>query len=84
MKKNFKGRCEKRKLPKCEGVCKTYNSIQYAYADVLSSSNEIKSFQVKKHLPQYTVLEIKQKSEYPDDGYLFMVSAIKDDSSFSM
>ena len=38
----------------------------------------------KKHLPQYTVLEIKQKSEYPDDGYLFMVSAIKDDGSFSM
>ena len=29
-KKNYKGGCEKRKLPKCEGVCKTYNAIQYA------------------------------------------------------
>ena len=38
----------------------------------------------KKHLPQYTVLEIKQKSEYPEDSYLFMVSAIKDDGTFAM
>ena len=32
-KKNYKGRCEKRKLSKCEGVCKTYDALQYAYAD---------------------------------------------------
>mgnify|MGYP003301519835 CR=1 FL=1 len=38
----------------------------------------------KKYLPQYTVLEIKQKSEYPEDSYLFMVSAIKDDGTFAM
>lgn len=38
----------------------------------------------KKNLPQYTVLEIKQKSEYPEDAYLFMVSAIKDDGSFAV
>ena len=30
-KKNFKGRCEKRRLPKCEDVCRTYDGIQYAY-----------------------------------------------------
>ena len=30
-KKNYKGRCEKRKLDKCQGVCKTYDDIQYAY-----------------------------------------------------
>lgn len=51
-KKNFKGRCEKRKLPKCEGVCKSYNAIQYAYADMLNSSNEIKSFQVNVELEE--------------------------------
>ena len=51
-KKNYKGGCEKRKLPKCEGVCKTYNAIQYAYADVLSTSNEIKSFQVNVELEE--------------------------------
>lgn len=38
----------------------------------------------KKHLPQYTVLEIRQKSEYPEDSYLFMVSAIKDENSGCM
>lgn len=38
----------------------------------------------KKHLTKYTVLEIKQKSEYPEDSYLFMVSAIKDDGSFAV
>lgn len=40
-KKNCKGRCEKRTLPKFEGVCKTYDTIQYAYADVLSANPEI-------------------------------------------
>lgn len=38
----------------------------------------------KKHLSQYTVLEIKKKSEYSEDSYLFMVSAIKDDGTFAM
>ena len=40
-KKNFKGRCEKRKLSKCEGVCKTYDALQYAYADMLEVDNDI-------------------------------------------
>ncbi len=34
-KKNFKGRCEKRVLGKCVEVCRTYDAIQYAYADLL-------------------------------------------------
>ena len=41
-KKNFKGRCEKRDLPKCKGVCRTYDAIQYAYADVLQVDNTIR------------------------------------------
>ena len=54
-KKNFKGRCEKRKLSKCEDVCRTFDAIQYAYADLLNGSADIKSFQVntamgKKHI----------------------------------
>ena len=40
-KKNYKGRCEKRKLSKCEGVCKTYDALQYAYADMLEADNDI-------------------------------------------
>lgn len=39
-KKNYKGRCEKRKLSKCEGVCKTYDVIQYAYADTMGVKQE--------------------------------------------
>lgn len=45
-KKNFKGRCEKRKLSKCEDVCRTFDAIQYAYADLLNGSGDIKSFRV--------------------------------------
>lgn len=46
-KKNYKGaKCTKRYLDKCVDVCKTYNAIQYAYADLLSASEEVQSFQV--------------------------------------
>ena len=41
-KKNFKGRCEKRMIGKCSDVCRTYDAIQYAYADLLQESDEIK------------------------------------------
>ena len=41
-KKNFKGRCEKRMIGKCSEVCRTYDAIQYAYADLLQESDEIR------------------------------------------
>ncbi len=41
-KKNFKGRCEKRTISKCEDVCRTFDPIQYAYADILQASEDIK------------------------------------------
>ena len=41
-KKNFKGRCEKRTISKCEEVCRTFDPIQYAYADILQASEDIK------------------------------------------
>ena len=40
-KKNFKGRCEKRSLSKCHDVCRTYDPIQYAYADMLQADDDI-------------------------------------------
>lgn len=40
-KKNFKGRCEKRKLSKCIEVCRTYDPIQFTYADILSTDDTI-------------------------------------------
>ena len=43
-KKNFKGICEKKSLSKCEDVCKTYNAIQSAYANILQDDDRIKEF----------------------------------------
>ena len=36
-KKSYKGRCEKRSLPKCPSICKTYDAIQSVYTDMLQS-----------------------------------------------
>lgn len=41
-KENYKGRCEKRTLSKCKEVCKTYDAIQAAYAEVLQECDEVK------------------------------------------
>lgn len=40
-KKGFKGRCEKRKLGKSKEVCRTYDTIQYAYADILQARKDV-------------------------------------------
>ena len=46
-KKNYKGaKCTKRYVNKCDDVCRTYDAIQYAYANLLSEAEEVKSFQV--------------------------------------
>ena len=46
-KKNYKGaKVSKRVVAKCDGVCRTYDAIQYAYANLLSETEEVKSFQV--------------------------------------
>ena len=40
-KKNYKGRCEKRIIEKCNGVCRTYDAVQYSYADILQKMDDI-------------------------------------------
>ena len=40
-KKNYKGRCEKRSLEKFTTVCKTYDPIQTAYANILVENKDI-------------------------------------------
>ena len=44
-KKNYKGRCEKRILSKCKGICKTYDSLQYKYSETLEQNENIQSFE---------------------------------------
>lgn len=41
-KNNYKGRCEKRSIPKCEGVCKTYDALQSRMVDILSEDEDVK------------------------------------------
>lgn len=60
-KKNYKGRCEKRTLPKCRGVCKTFNAIQYAYADILQNDGKIKEIKCN------VLLEELPEGEYTSD-----------------
>ena len=42
-KKNYKGRCEKRQVSKCEDICRTYDDIQRAYLERLEANKNIKS-----------------------------------------
>lgn len=60
-KKNFKGRCEKRVIAKCYEVCRTYDAIQYAYADVLQASNDVK--EIRCNVP----LDGLELGEYTSD-----------------
>lgn len=41
-KKGYKGRCQKRTLSKCKEICRTYDDIQYVYAELLQNNSEIK------------------------------------------
>lgn len=40
-KKNYKGRCEKRIIPKCDSIFKSYDPIQTSYVDKLISNENI-------------------------------------------
>ncbi len=53
-KKNYKGRCEKRTLSKCNGVCKTYDKIQFAYADILQEDKNIAEIRCNVDIGEYT------------------------------
>ena len=41
---NIKDRCQKRSLSKCNGVCKTFDAIQAAYALKLQERSDISEF----------------------------------------
>ena len=43
-KKNYKGRCEKRSVPKCVDICRTYDRIQSVFADMLALDDEVAEF----------------------------------------
>lgn len=39
---------------------------------------------LKWHLPAYEVVEVRKKSEYEDDSYLYMVAAKKDSGEYAV
>ena len=39
---------------------------------------------LEEHLPLYSVVDIGNKSAYPEDNYLFMVSAKKEDGFYAV
>lgn len=41
-KKGYKGRCEKRMLKKSKEVCRLYDTIQSAYADILQACEDVR------------------------------------------
>lgn len=41
-KKNYKGRCEKRSVPKCHGICRTYDALQGRMVDILAEDEAVK------------------------------------------
>ena len=66
-KKNYKGRCEKKKLKKCKEVCRTYDAIASAYADVLDNNDAVA--EIRCNVP----LEGDEVSEYVSDFVCTMV-----------
>jgi len=60
-RKNYKGRCEKRTLPKCKTTCKTYDALQYAYADRLVADDNIAEIRCN------VWLDGEEVSEYSSD-----------------
>ncbi len=45
MKKNCKTRREVRNLSKCVNVCRSFNRVQYVFADKLERDDEVKEFE---------------------------------------
>lgn len=60
-KKNFKGRCTKKKLSKAKVVVKLYDAIQSAYADALQADERIKEIRCN------VLLEGLEEGDYTSD-----------------
>lgn len=60
-KKGYKGRCQKKIISKCQDVCRTYDAIQTAYADILQNNNNIKEIKCN------VLLDGLETGEYTSD-----------------
>ena len=67
-KKDYKGRCEKRVLDKCNSLFKSYDPIQSAYANILVKNKDVAEIQC--NVP----LDGENCSEYMSDFVCVMVN----------
>lgn len=72
-KKNFKGKIIKFSASKCKSVCKTYDPIQYAYAEVLDKNDDIveircneplEGTEVGEYITKYTTFQFGNVIEW--------------------
>ena len=56
-KKNYKGRCEKRVLNKYPSICKLYDPLQNAFADILDAQKDIQTIKCNVFLGNLEVGE---------------------------
>ena len=61
---NSKVRCEKRQMSKCKGVVKTYNDLQYAFADILEKDTAIKEFVCNYPLSDFPITDGKYTTDF--------------------
>lgn len=59
--KDYKGRCTKKKLRKCQDVARLYDKIQIAYADKLEKDNSVKEIRCN------VLLEGLEEGEFTSD-----------------
>ena len=60
-KKNYKGRCEKKFVSKCDTICKTYDPIQSAHVTQLDSNPSIQEIKCN------VTLDGAESDEYMSD-----------------
>ena len=70
-KKNYKGRCEKRQISKCEDVCRTYDDIQRAY-----NWNYVVRF-LKEECAKLAMLEKRDREAYLERSRFFTLGDMK-------
>ena len=61
-KQDYKGRCEKRQLSKCEGVFKSYDALQTKYALMLEDNEDV--IEIKGNVPLDGLDEGKYMSDF--------------------
>ncbi len=55
--KNYKGRCDKRKIDKCKSVIRCYDSIMTSYASLLEKDDEVVEVRVNVPLDDFSLGE---------------------------